>query len=341
MPAPGSLTITLRFPKVGSLAAGAALRAGWSATVIGDEWATQKVFEFTRYVGVDRPNGDLQAAHFAHLEGALSNAGFGDFERVANGVVVDGHINPLSAAALLAAATTAQGRAELLASAPRVEDAVFEGTCFAFRHSNVYLTAAHCVDGVPDGMLFINSPPAGDFFEVARVHRHEAADLALLELGDDVWPGAVEPFINYSDTPALGTEFMAYGFPEDAPDLGSNERRPMARLFRGHFQRVLRDQRRPYNYAAGEMSIPSPVGLSGGPLFRPEHFNTVISVATGNVQSRTYVGRVEETEAAGVTERHTVEDIVQYGIAALLAPVADWLDALAPVQPRLPPSVSE
>lgn len=84
------------------------------------------------------------------------------------------------------------------------------------------------------------------------------------------------------------------------------------------------------------MSIPSPAGLSGGPLFRPQDFNHAMAVATENVQSTTYVGRIEETTKEGVIERHIERDLVQYGIAALLAPLSEWLDEVALRAARYP-----
>jgi hypothetical protein len=111
---------------------------------------------------------------------------------------------------------------------------------------------------------------------------------------------------------------------------------PTARLFRGHFQRGLRYIRGNYEYEAGEMSIPSPAGLSGGPLFRPHDFNYVTAVATENVQSTTYVGRIEEVTKEGVVERHVERDVAQYGIAAVLAPLSEWLDEVAPRAARRP-----
>jgi hypothetical protein len=217
-----------------------------------------------------------------------------------------------------------------------IEDADFLGTCFAFRQSNVFLTAAHCVPEGADGMLFVNTPPVGGFHVVAEVHRHPTADLALLALDGSAWPGEVEPFVRVKPFTALGLEFMAYGFPEDAPAPDVETPTPTERLFRGYLQRRLVYRRAGYEYAAGEMSVPAPAGLSGGALFAAGDFNSVIGVAAENVQSTTYVGRVEETTTAAGTERFVEREHVQYGIAVLLAPLTEWLDELAPERARLP-----
>ena len=313
-------------------------RAGWAAR-IAQEYPSEEneVVEFSRYVGLDRPSGELQTAHFAHLEAALQEDGIGGVGRVSNGVVVDGHINPLSAAGLLVTALTPEARMALLANERRViEDAHFRGTCFAFRRSDVFLTAAHCVYEIDAATLFVHTPAAQGFYAVGEIERHPSADIALLRLAGSAWPGGVEPFILTKPFTALGLEFMAYGFPEDAPAPDEESLTPTPRLFRGYLQRQLVYRRAGYEYSAGEMSVPAPAGLSGGALFAAADFNSVIGVAAENVQSTTYVGRVEEKTTAGGTERFVEREHVQYGIAALLAPLGDWLDELVPEQPRWP-----
>lgn len=204
--------------------------AGWTATV-STPTGEEGFVEFSRYVGgVESPDADLQSAHFAQLEHVLAEGGF-DFERRSHGLVVEGQINPISAAAPLVRALSAEAREQIVTGEGPVEEAVFAGTCFAFRHSNVFLTAAHCVEGAEPGDLFVNPPRApGGTREVVEVHRHPVADIALLKLADDVWLGGVEPFVDHGDAPGLGADFMAYGFPEDYPHPEALESSPTARL---------------------------------------------------------------------------------------------------------------
>lgn len=217
-----------------------------------------------------------------------------------------------------------------------IEDAHFRGTCFAFRRSDVFLTAAHCVSEIDAVTLFVHTPAARGLYAVGEIERHPSADIAFLKLADLAWPGGVEPFIHTKPFTALGLEFMAYGFPEDAPAPDVEPLTPTPRLFRGYLQRQLTYRRAGHEYSAGEMSIPAPAGLSGGALFVAADFNSVVGVAAENVQSSTYVGRVEElaSEAGKVT--HVEREHVQYGIAVLLAPLGEWLDEFVPEEPRWP-----
>jgi hypothetical protein len=59
-------------------------------------------------------------------------------------------------------------------------------------------------------------------------------------------------------------------------------------------------------------------------------------VAAENFQSTTYVGRIEETTAEGVTTRTIERDVVQYGIAVLLEPIVAWLDEVVAPRARVP-----
>jgi Trypsin-like peptidase domain len=333
MPAPGSVTIALRVKGQAPLAVVVGRAAGWTPRDLVPEDADVALVTFDRYIGVEAPDGEQQSAHFAALEGALVEAGL-VISRASSGVTIGGQTDPVSATGILARALSPRGRDEMRAAAEHVHDAEFAGTCFAFRRSNVFLTAAHCVPN--DHGLFVNCRGVPTLYEVEQVHMHPDADIALLQLGESVWPGGVEPFVDIGPRPKLGTEFMAYGYPEDFPDPAATEREPTARLFRGWFQRILRYARGSYAYTAGEMSAAVPAGLSGGPLFAPSDFSHLLGIAVENVQSTTYVGRFEEISSDGVVERRIERDLVQYGIAALAEPITEWLDVHVPKRARMP-----
>jgi hypothetical protein len=289
--------------------------------------------EAARHPGVESPDGDLQVAYHDRAKEVLDDAGVA-YQVAGNGVAISGQINPVSATGLLVHARTEEARTFLLGQGDTTEDAAFIGTCFAFRKSNAVLAAAHCVGDLPPEALLVDFPTSRRMDAVVAIERHPVADLAVLQLGADVWPEGVEAFIDAGPIPALGEEFMAFGYPEDT--LGPHPAQPVPRLFRGHFQRTFDYRRSRFNYIAGEISIPSPAGLSGGPLFSPHNFNAVAAIAAENLQSTTYVGRLEEKTEGGEIRRTVERDVVQYGIAVVLEPLGSWLEAKIPRRPRTP-----
>jgi hypothetical protein len=159
------------------------------------------------------------------------------------------------------------------------------------------------------------------------VERHPSADLAVLHV--DTANDAVEPFAKITAGYALGLEFYAHGFPEDI--FGTDARTPIARTFRGYFQRFL-DYRSflGYQYAAGELSIQCPAGLSGGCVFSSEHLGFVYGVATENLRSTTILHAVEELQSDGVRYRERYEEVISYGICVLLREYETWLRQVIP-----------
>ena len=343
MPSRGSLLITVRTggPTTATVIAA---HTGWlvgnvSPTGDGEEVTAS----FYRYVGVDDPDAETQAAHFDSFESAVEASGW-KATLQSTGVVIDGQTNPVAASALVYRARTARGRKEILAGAraPLAGHIEFAGTCFAFRHSNVFVTAAHCVGDADPSMVFVFAPfawPGRPMNEIQLVDRHPLADLAVLTLEDGAWPQGIDPFVGVAAPPALASEFMAYGFPEDAPGSEAGPPGPLgpiARAFRGYVQRTLWYGRDPYGFQALEMSIPSPAGLSGGALFALTDHSRVLGMAVENIQSTTYAGEYHATtDNEGVTTRTVERNMVQYGIAVSLAPIADWLDERIPHHARL------
>ena len=144
---------------------------------------------------------------------------------------------------------------------------------------------------------------------VEAIDRHPEADLAVLRVDRDAAQG-VEPF--WRALPArFGEPFIAFGYPENV--FGEDSGQPTARLFRGHYQRFFENHSRMgYRYEAGEMSIPSPRGLSGGPLFRVGAPMYALGLAAENFQSTTGL------------------EVISYGVAVMLAPLEGWLDERLP-----------
>lgn len=170
---------------------------------------------------------------------------------------------------------------------------------------------------------------------ITGVILHTEADLAILESppddDDDMKgypPGA---FTNFVGNWSLGEEFMAYGFPMEGPSREPSVQTPTPRLFRGHYQRFF-DFQSPggYRYVAGEMSIPAPAGLSGGPIFRPGAPSLITGVVASNTESYSTLDWVEEVQAEGATRVEAHHRVVSYGAAVILSPLEGWLDAKVP-----------
>lgn len=204
------------------------------------------------------------------------------------------------------------------------------GSCFALRHRRHYLTAAHCVKGLPTEEVHVlgHTDGVAEYRTVSDVIIHPTADVAILtvvtretDTSDPFW-GTVG---NYS----LGEDFLAFGYPEDV--FGANARTPTPRLFKGSFQRFFHySSRLGYRYLAGELSIGCPAGLSGGPLFRPGAHPMLLGLVAENHESTVALHSEETVEADGVTIRTRNLSVINYGICVMLHDIKDWLDQHVP-----------
>lgn len=84
-----------------------------------------------------------------------------------------------------------------------------------------------------------------------------------------------------------------------------------------------------FTYVAGELSIPCPPGLSGGPLSRPAA-PVITGMATENMDAYSIWDSEEITDRAGVTTRISYKKIITYGVSVTLYHIADWLKQLIP-----------
>src|SRR5438093_351475 len=184
---------------------------------------------------------------------------------------------------------------------PGRDDVSVGGTCFAFRHRNVLLTAAHCVPEGQDVFVWMNTPERRTPTR-ADVCLHPSADLAVLRvpaLDED------ETVANYvlNLGPAemrLYGDFQSFGYPVEGPsDLRAVGQQPTARLFKGHFQRyfVHESHTDGLKYWAGEMSIPAPAGLSGGPVCWPGDPPQLCGLVTTNLETYAILDSVEEVNS--------------------------------------------
>lgn len=206
------------------------------------------------------------------------------------------------------------------------------GTCFLFRFNHIALTAAHCVQlEATDTQLVL--PGLGRVAQVTRIDRHPTADIAVLftELGpQDTTTGVPDPaFQGCPSNWGLGESFVAYGFPEEInPDGSALTAQP--RLFQGHYQRFFNyESSGGFRYVAGEMSIPAPGGLSGGPLFRAPHA-IATGMVTANHDSYSIVDSIDEVDDNGRRYRQESRRIISYGVALMLSSVQPWLKEIIP-----------
>jgi hypothetical protein len=144
--------------------------------------------------------------------------------------------------------------------------------------------------------------------------------------GED--PEDVEPFWGAVGNYSLGEQFHAFGYPED---VAADKPGPTPRLFTGHFQRFF-DYRSfaGFRYRAGELSLPAPAGLSGGPLFRPGAAVMVTGLVAENFESRTTLDSVEEVSREGDRTTYSTVRVIAYGVAVMLDPLSGWLDEHVP-----------
>jgi hypothetical protein len=110
---------------------------------------------------------------------------------------------------------------------------------------------------------------------------------------------------------------------------GSNAQ--ASRLFTGNYQRFFRHRDlEEREYDAGEMSIPAPAGLSGGPVFRPGAPTMLTGVVTANFDSYTGLEAHDEEDNDGRKRTVQYRRVISYGIALRLAKFSEWLDENIP-----------
>ena len=207
----------------------------------------------------------------------------------------------------------------------------FLGTCFSFRRRTRFLTAAHCIRGIPVEELWLTAPLHGVAVgQGLQVRFHPTIDLAVIRNPLFQVPGReIDPFDVVAERPNFSEDIWAFGFP--AEPLGEDRHEANERLFKGHIQRILSPHRglSGNEYEGAELSFSSPAGLSGGPIFRPRPPWDLLGIVTENIESKTYLEESEEVVFESRTEVTRYQRVVSYGVAASLGPAFDWLDRMA------------
>lgn len=202
------------------------------------------------------------------------------------------------------------------------------GSCFSLLEPTVFLTAAHCLKGVPFERLWVNhygGPPSNLFTQVRRIEDAEESDLAIFETDAPEAKWAA-PFKKLKYIADLGEEICALGYPQDL--MSQVPAKETLRLFRGTVQRPFLFERSGRRYSACELSFPCPPGSSGSPLFLAEDPSTVIGVVTENFETYTVPHEVVEEKHPGETIRHEARSVITYGVAANIFGAVDAIEKL-------------
>lgn len=201
----------------------------------------------------------------------------------------------------------------------------FAGTGFGFREPGLVLTAAHVVAAATEARSVLLRLRDGTFLQATTIAVHPTADVAALRFE----PGQTLRTFQLAEPPAgltdhhLGTEVGSYGYPyrQEGPNRITLE----PRLLTGDIQRCFQYEQGNRRYHAYETSFPVTPGQSGSPAFLTNRVTSVVGVLTTNFQSSTIIDEYEEHVEEGQRELHRITKVVSYGIAAALAPLADWI----------------
>ena len=205
------------------------------------------------------------------------------------------------------------------------------GTCFALRRPTSLLTAHHVIkkhDPGTLGVFFIGTPTLR---RVTAVHPHPKADVAILE-AEDPADSPIEPATQILTGIHLGETFIAIGFPSELI-FGQAGGHPH-RMLMGHYQRFMdyESNLHGYRYAAGEMNVPNPKGMSGAPLLRPETPQVVRGVSTVTIAGESYQSVFQEETIERRADQIPEKGPNQYRATEPLRPWGDGINE------RIPPA---
>lgn len=200
---------------------------------------------------------------------------------------------------------------------------IFGGTAWCYQHNQIFVTAAHNLED-PDpsvtdplltaGHVWLADARTNEFIECDRLERHPSLDVAVLRT---TTPTEFEPFTNVSEA-AYAEPFYVCGF---AAHLEPGPFAP--RIMTGIVQRFFTHEFG--QYPALELSVSTPNGMSGAPIFKTRDLHTIVGIVTGNIEAETVVDSYEEETTSGNMTRRTVK-VTTFGVALRAASFKDFLD---------------
>ena len=216
----------------------------------------------------------------------------------------------------------AVGAVATISETVSTEVSEYLGTCFAFRHPRYFLAASHCFGNRTADRLAIGFKPFTEGHHVDAIYRHPVSDICVLRLEADP-PPTVEVFKEVESGYGMGQAFAAYGFSETLFDyVEDSSTTNTHRMFRGYMQRYFNFTRSRYSYFAGEMSIPTPRGLSGGPVFAITPGMPLLGMVTEELRTK--------TASTGSPSAGDIPVDIIYGVALMLDRVEDWVNEHIP-----------
>lgn len=218
----------------------------------------------------------------------------------------------------------------------RVEEGAqpqFMSSCFMLKWGHFFLAPSHGLGGLAPAQIRVSGATL-PMTEPEKVIHHDTADMCILRLPHlDYEPG--DAFWGIVDNYEPGETFHALGWPEDCLAEFAVTGLPLPtgeppwarmRLFTGTYQRFIPQYASPqgFTFLAGELSIACPVGLMGGPLFRPETHPLVAGMVAGNLRTA--------SDWQADVQRGVQEHVIEYGVALMLDHVGDWLNEHIPAR---------
>lgn len=215
----------------------------------------------------------------------------------------------------------------------------FLGSCFSLRWGHFFVAPSHCLGTLQPAQVRVSSATLL-MTQPEEITHHGGADICVLRLRQlDFEPGV--PFWGIAESYEPGEEFNALGWPEDcladiaAAGLPIPEGDPpwaKVRLLSGTYQRFIPHYAGDdgFSFLAGELSIPCPLGLSGGPLFGPQTPQMVTGMVVGNLRTRSAADVSAHVHRDGTIHEEEHSRVIDYGVALMLDHVEGWLNEHVP-----------